>query len=50
MLTAINDIGTQQDKPTKNTQVKVEKFLNYAATYPHVKLRFHTSDIILQVD
>ena len=50
ILTAINDIGTQQAKPTKNTQVKIERFLNYAATYPHVKLRFHASDMILQVD
>ena len=50
MLTDINDIGTQQAEPTKNTQVKIERLLNYAATYPHVKLRFHTNGIILQVD
>ena len=50
MLTAINDICTQQAESTKNTQVKVERLLNYAATCPHVKLKFHASDMIIQVD
>jgi len=50
ILTAINDIGTQQAEPTKNTQQKNEKILNYAATYSHAKLRFHASGMILQVD
>ena len=49
-MTAINDIGTQQAEPTKNTQVKIERLLYYAATYPHVKLSFHASDMILQVE
>ena len=47
MLTAINDIGTQQAQPIKSTQVKIESLLNYAATCSHVKLRFHASDMIL---
>ena len=50
MSTSINDIGTQQAKPTKNTQLKIKILLNYADTYPHVKLRCHASDIILQVE
>ena len=50
MLTTINDIGTQQAEPTKNAQLNIERLLNYAATYPHIKLRFHASDMILQVD
>ena len=50
MLTAINDIGTEQAEPTKNTQVKIERLLNYTATYLHVKLRFYASGMILQVD
>ena len=44
MLTTIIDIGSQQAETIQNMQAKIEILLNYAATYPHVKLRFHASD------
>ena len=50
MLTAINNISTQQAKPRKNTGVKIERLLNDTVTYPHIKIRFHASDMILQVN
>ena len=50
MLTTSNYIGTQQAEPTKNAQVKIERLLNYASTYPHVKVRIYVSDMLLQVD
>ena len=50
MLIAINDICTNKPNLQKHALEKIERLLNYVATYQHVKLKFHASDIILQVD
>jgi hypothetical protein len=50
MLPALNEIATQQAKPTINTLKKCRRLLDYCATYPNAILRFHASDMILHVD
>ena len=49
MLPALNDIGSQQAKPTENTMKKCQQLLDYAATYPNVAIRFRASDMILHI-
>jgi hypothetical protein len=50
MLCTINKIGSQQAKPTADTQTAVERFLQYAATHPNAKIIYHASDMQLIVD
>jgi hypothetical protein len=50
MLPALNQISTQQAKPTKMTNSDANMLLDFAATYPNAKLRFHASDMILHID
>ena len=50
ILTLLNDIGTQQEKPTKNTNVEADWLLNYLHTHPDAKLLFKASDMVLWVD
>lgn len=50
ILTALNDIAAMQAKPTEKTRERCEQLLDYIATYPNIKLRFHASDMELHVD
>ena len=50
MLTALNDIGTTQAKPTENTKQECQQLMDYAATYPELIIQFYTSDMVLHVD
>ena len=50
MLPAINDISSQQAKPTTTTQAKVERLMDYSAMYPDAYLRYYTSDMKLNID
>ena len=50
MLPALNQIGTQQSAPTVNTRKAVNQLLDYANTYKHTKVRFHASDMKLEID
>lgn len=50
MLTALNDIGTTQAKPTEHTLQESQQLMNYAATHPNVKVRCYASDMKLFVD
>ena len=50
MLTALQEIASEQAKPTEDTLKKCKRLLDYAATYPNAILRFHASDMILHVD
>ena len=50
MLVALNEIASVQSKPTRQTLQKCDRLLDYAATYPNVKLRFFESDMVLHVD
>ena len=50
MLTALNTIGSEQAKPTKQTELKCKRLLDYAATYQNASIRYHASDMVLHVD
>ena len=50
MLPALNQISTQQSKPTHQTNDDAAMLLDFAATYPNAKVRYHASDMILHVD
>ena len=50
MLPSLNEIGTQQSKPTKLTTAASNTLLDFAATYPNGKIRFYASDMILHID
>jgi hypothetical protein len=50
MLTALNDIGTQQAFPTTKVKAKVQQLLDYANTYKNVFVRYYASDMQLHVD
>ena len=50
ILTALNDIGTTQSKPTEYTLQECEQLLDYAATYPHIVVRYYASDMVLAID
>ena len=49
-LQPLNEISETQGKPTEKTRKKCERLLDYVATYPNVRLRFHVSDMKLYVD
>ena len=46
---ALNDIATQQAKPTDSTMKRVQQLLDYMATHPKASIRFRTSDMILNI-
>ena len=50
ILPALNDISTQQSKPTENTLKKCKRLLDYVSTYKHTFLRYYASNMILSVD
>ena len=50
MLVALNEIAAHQAHPTQFILTKCDQLLDYASTYPNVKLRFKASDMILYVD
>jgi len=50
ILTALNDISSQQSNPTETTLKKCRRLLDYVATYKNTFLRYHASDMILHVD
>ena len=50
MLTALNDIGSQQALPTESVLPKLQQLMDYANTYRHVFLRYYASDMQLNVD
>ena len=47
---ALNDIGSQQSKPTQTTTNDTNMLMDYLHTHPNAKLRFHKSDMQLHVD
>ena len=50
MLVGLNKITTHQAKPTQYINTKCNQLLDYAATYPNVKIWFKASDMILHVN
>ena len=49
MLTALNDIGSQQSKPTNITADQLCQLLDYAASNPDATIRYKASDMILHI-
>ena len=50
ILTALNDIGSQQTKPTENKKIETYWLLDYLYTYPDAELMFKSIDMVLWVD
>ena len=50
MLLDLNNISTQQSKPTTHTITKYKRPLDYAETYPTSVIQYHASDMILHDD
>ena len=49
IIMALSAIASEQAAATENTERKVLNILNYLATHPEAKIRFHASDMLLNV-
>jgi hypothetical protein len=49
LLLPITVLASEQKKATADTTDKVIKVLNYCTTHPETKLRYHASDMILNI-
>jgi hypothetical protein len=49
VLTAINDIATEQTAATEKTKTAAGQLLDYLATHPDAKIRFQASVMILHI-
>jgi len=47
ILTAVNDIASQQSRATQRVMSMAERLLNYVSSYPNNELVFHKCDMIL---
>jgi hypothetical protein len=45
----LNDIATEQTTATKKTKTASGQLLDYLATHPDAKIRFHASDMVLHI-
>jgi hypothetical protein len=45
----LNDIATEQTRVTEKTKTSADQLLDYLATHPDAKIRFHASDLILHI-
>jgi hypothetical protein len=45
----LNDIATEQTKDTEKTQAATDQLLDYVATHPDATIRYHASDMILNI-
>ena len=50
ILPALNEISTQQSRPTKKTLAKTNMLLDYMATYPNARMRFLAGTMQLLVE
>ncbi len=50
MYPALNEISTNQSQPTANTLTKCHHLLDYVSTHPNATIRYHASDMVLNVD
>eukprot|EP00804_Cyclotella_cryptica_P012648 CCRYP_016913-RA/>CCRYP_016913-RA protein AED:0.31 eAED:0.31 QI:0/0/0/1/0/0/3/0/469 len=46
---ALSELATQQTRATENTLQQCNHFLDYMATHPNARIRYYTSDMILNV-
>jgi hypothetical protein len=49
VLMQLNDIATEQTKATEKTQAATNQMLDYLATHPDAKIRYHASNMILHI-
>ncbi len=49
VVMALSTIASKQTKGTQNTMMKTKKLMDYLATHPNATVRFHASDMILNV-
>jgi len=49
MLVTLSSLASRQSKATKLTNKDVNQLLNYCATHPTAILRYHSSDMLLQI-
>ena len=49
ILPALSATASEQSNTTENTEKKVLKLLNYLATHPEANVRFHASDMVLNI-
>ena len=49
VLMALSTIASEQSKGTENTMLKTKQLLDYLATHPNATVRFHASDMILNI-
>jgi hypothetical protein len=49
VLMPLNDIVTEQTKATEKTQAATNQMLHYLATHPDAIIRYHASDMILNI-
>ena len=50
MLPTLYTIYTEQAAPTKSTEAKYKRLLDYAATYPNSFIFYHASVMVLHID
>jgi hypothetical protein len=50
LIMPINVLASEQTKATADTADKFIKLLNYCTTHPETKLRYHASDMILNIN
>ena len=48
ILTALNEISSEQSAPTIDTNDSANWLMDYLHTYPNIIIRFHASDVILK--
>jgi hypothetical protein len=49
VLMPLTDISTEQTKATEKTQAEAKQLLDYLATHPDATIRYHASDMILNI-
>jgi hypothetical protein len=49
VLMALSTIASKQAKGTQNTVLKTKQLMDYLATHPNTTVRFHTSNMIINI-
>ena len=49
VLAALSSIASEQASATKDTEKRVSKLLDYLATHPDAKIRYHASGMVLNI-
>ena len=50
ILSALNELGTQQFQPTQKIKENAQILMDYVNTYPYAYIRYYASDMVLWVD